>query len=253
MKQNPLSNLLIFVLFFVIVLMNSTTDLNAKSSSDALNQDTLEIPMCTENDVVKTSTTDLIFNKFKFVNQQFELEGLPDSNIRNAFSSWFTTDKVVENDELFAQTPNEGVDAEISDDNFNSLNTDKSEPVVELKQNPSPPSRPVVIIAPEELDHLFESYGSQYGVDSNTLKIIARCESTFNPNAVSPSGLYGGLFQFSPATWISTRRSMGLEENPDLRFNAEEAIRTTAYKISQGGIGAWPTCGKRAIAAIISS
>jgi hypothetical protein len=253
MKQNPLSNLLIFVLFFVIVLINSVTELSAKTSSDTLNQDSLEIPMCTENDVVKTSTIDLIFNRFKLVNKHFELESLPASNAGNTFSPWFITDNAVENVELSAQASNKGTDAEISDDDGSSINTDKTEPKVELKQNPSPSSRPVVIIAPEELDHLFESYGNQYGVNSNTLKIIAKCESTFNPNAVSPSGLYGGLFQFSPATWISTRRSMGLEENPDLRFNPEEAIRTTAYKISQSGVGAWPTCGKRATAVIISS
>jgi hypothetical protein len=35
---------------------------------------------------------------------------------------------------------------------------------------------------------------------------------------------------------------MGLDTNPDLRKNAEEAIRTAAYKILNGGRGAWPNC-----------
>jgi hypothetical protein len=36
---------------------------------------------------------------------------------------------------------------------------------------------------------------------------------------------------------------MGLDANSDLRFNAEEAIKTAAFHISQGGQGAWPNCG----------
>jgi hypothetical protein len=35
---------------------------------------------------------------------------------------------------------------------------------------------------------------------------------------------------------------MGLDSNPDLRFNADESIKTAAFKIAHGGIGAWPNC-----------
>lgn len=104
----------------------------------------------------------------------------------------------------------------------------------------------VATASPEELDPLFEKYATEYGISSATLKIIANCESRFNPNALSKNGLYGGMFQFSASTWASTRKAMGLDENPELRFNAEEAIRTTAFKIANGGIGAWPHCGKKA-------
>ncbi len=112
----------------------------------------------------------------------------------------------------------------------------------------APTTAPVVItppVAPSELDTLFEMYANQYGISSATLKVIANCESKFNPSALSKNGLYGGLFQYSPSTWASTRRSMGLDESPELRFNAEEAIKTTAFKIANGGIGAWPHCGKK--------
>lgn len=103
----------------------------------------------------------------------------------------------------------------------------------------------VTPVAPEQLESLFEQYATEYGISSSTLKIIAKCESGFNPAAQSKNGLYGGMFQFSATTWASTRRAMGLDENPELRFNAEEAIRTTAFKIAHGGIGAWPHCGKK--------
>ena len=99
---------------------------------------------------------------------------------------------------------------------------------------------------PDELEQFFEQYASEYGISSETLKIIAKCESNFNAQIVSKNGLYAGLYQYSAATWKSTRKQMGLEENPDLRFDAQEAIRTSAFKISRGGISAWPTCGKKA-------
>jgi hypothetical protein len=58
------------------------------------------------------------------------------------------------------------------------------------------------------------------------------------------NGVYGGLFQFSSSTWISTRQAMNLDTNTELRFNPEEAIRTAAFKISTMGLSPWPNCGK---------
>lgn len=86
----------------------------------------------------------------------------------------------------------------------------------------------------------FESASSQYNVSKDKLKKIALCESGINPAAVN--GPYGGMFQFTAETWTSTRRQMGKDENPDLRFNAKESIDTAAYKISNGGERAWLNC-----------
>lgn len=86
----------------------------------------------------------------------------------------------------------------------------------------------------------FDSASSQYNVSKDKLKKIAMCESGINPAAVN--GPYGGMFQFTADTWTSTRRQMGRDENPDLRFNAKESIDTAAYKISVGGENAWANC-----------
>lgn len=86
----------------------------------------------------------------------------------------------------------------------------------------------------------FDSASSQYNVSKDKLKKIAQCESGINPAAVN--GPYGGMFQFTAETWVSTRRQMGKDENPDLRFNAKESIDTAAYKISNGGERAWLNC-----------
>lgn len=93
-----------------------------------------------------------------------------------------------------------------------------------------------------DLKKMFFKYGRKYGVKGEILQKIAYCESTFNPRAVN--GHYAGMYQFLSATWVSNRKAMGLDSNPDLRFNAEEAIKTTAYKIARDGTGAWPVCGR---------
>ncbi len=108
---------------------------------------------------------------------------------------------------------------------------------------PTPtPTIVLPIITPEELEQLFNNYSQQYGVDKELLKKIAKCESGFNSNAQFLD--YGGMFQFSSSSWASTRIAMAQDPNPNLRFNTDEAIKTAAFKISQGGIGAWPNCSK---------
>ena len=105
---------------------------------------------------------------------------------------------------------------------------------------PVPTIQPSVT-GPADLDSLFTKYSSEFSVDIALLKKIAKCESGFNPTS-NNSGLYLGMFQFSSSTWTVNRNRMGLDPNPDLRTNAEEAIRTAAFVISRGGRGAWPNC-----------
>lgn len=97
--------------------------------------------------------------------------------------------------------------------------------------------------APAEVQVLIDRYAGEYNVDSQKMKTIASCESGFNQGALSPNGLYGGLYQFVASTWVSNRLAMGLDPNPDLRFNGEEAIKTAAFKMARDGFGAWPVCG----------
>ena len=99
-------------------------------------------------------------------------------------------------------------------------------------------------LTPEYLNEAFQLYSAQYGVDKEVLTKIADCESHFNPGVQSKNGIYGGMYQYSASTWASTRNAMGLNPDPSGRFDAQEAIKTTAFKISQGGIGAWPECSR---------
>lgn len=92
-----------------------------------------------------------------------------------------------------------------------------------------------------ELEALFDKYSSEYVIDKELLKKIARCESGFNTTS-NNSGIYLGMFQFGSQTWIANRNRMGLDPNPDLRINPEEAIKTAAYVIATRGPDAWPNC-----------
>jgi hypothetical protein len=111
-------------------------------------------------------------------------------------------------------------------------------------QQPTPPPPTIsptgIPATSTDLESLFTRYSDEYHVDKEQLRKIARCESTFNPNAVN--GPYLGMFQFAPQTWISQRTTMGLDPNTDLRTNAEESIKTAAYMISKGGASAWAGC-----------
>lgn len=125
-----------------------------------------------------------------------------------------------------------------------AMSTDEvPEPTAIPTQAPVPTQVPTEAPAPVhagDLESLFDKYSSEFNVDKEDMKRIAKCESGFNPEA--DTGLYAGMYQFHADTWASTRNAMGLDPNPDLRKNAEESIRTAAFKIAHGGRSAWPNC-----------
>lgn len=74
---------------------------------------------------------------------------------------------------------------------------------------------------------------------SAALRKIAQCESGGNPSAVSPSGLYGGKYQFDPQTWQSLGGT-GLPQNA----SEAEQDRIAAILYGQRGAAPWPICGR---------
>ena len=120
-------------------------------------------------------------------------------------------------------------------------------PTPDSTPSPDPTPTPVPTPTPDVYAHppydgWIAQYAGQFGVDRNLLDRLAQCESQFNPNSVSPNGSYVGLYQFSAGTWSSYRSRMGLDTNPDLRSNPEEAIKTAAYVIRESGVSPWPNC-----------
>ncbi|MDQ3099107.1 MAG: transglycosylase family protein [bacterium] len=115
----------------------------------------------------------------------------------------------------------------------------KSSPPLEPSATPKPEPK-IQPISKAEIEKLFVEYADQYKIDKEQLKRISQCESGLNPNATNM--YYGGLFQFSPASWKGYRRLMGKRTDPELRFDAEASINTAAFMISTGRTSAWPNC-----------
>jgi uncharacterized protein YabE (DUF348 family) len=75
--------------------------------------------------------------------------------------------------------------------------------------------------------------------DSLNWPALARCESGGNPRAVSSTGKYRGLYQFSMATW----RSVGGQGDPIDNSAGEQTYRAKVL-YQRSGAGQWPHCGK---------
>ncbi|MFD9241808.1 ubiquitin-like domain-containing protein [Streptomyces sp. NPDC059556] len=78
------------------------------------------------------------------------------------------------------------------------------------------------------------------GADGLDWGALAACESGGRPNAVDPSGTYGGLYQFDPGTWRSLGGS-GVAQNAPA---AEQTFRAKKLYV-QRGASPWPHCGRR--------
>ena len=132
------------------------------------------------------------------------------------------------------------------------IQQEDEEAEIELASTTTPTATPVPVVAyaatpeaPEDIKALIYRYAGEYGVDPEKMIRIAKCESNYRVGAVSPSGRYVGLYQFVDTTWRSNRNAMGFDPDPALRANAEEAVKTAAFKMGRDGYGAWPVCGKR--------
>ncbi|MFG2643658.1 ubiquitin-like domain-containing protein [Streptomyces sp. NPDC048370] len=78
------------------------------------------------------------------------------------------------------------------------------------------------------------------GADGLDWGALAACESGGRPNAVDPSGTYGGLYQFDPGTWRSLGGS-GVAQNATA---SEQTYRAKKLYV-QRGASPWPHCGRR--------
>jgi uncharacterized protein YabE (DUF348 family) len=69
---------------------------------------------------------------------------------------------------------------------------------------------------------------------------LAQCESGGRPNAVSSSGTYRGMYQFSQSTW----NAVGGSGDP-AAASADEQTYRAQLLYQRSGAGQWPHCGSR--------
>jgi len=72
-----------------------------------------------------------------------------------------------------------------------------------------------------------------------TLRAIAACESGHNPQAVSASGTYRGLFQFNGSAWTAAGGS-----GDPARASIREQYLRAAITYTRRGAQPWPVCGR---------
>ncbi|MFJ5777834.1 ubiquitin-like domain-containing protein [Streptomyces sp. NPDC093094] len=81
---------------------------------------------------------------------------------------------------------------------------------------------------------------SAQGADHLDWQSLAVCESGGRPDAVDPSGTYGGLYQFDTRTW----QSLGGSGRPQDAPAAEQTVRAKKLYLRRGA-SPWPHCGAR--------
>ncbi|MFF4158417.1 ubiquitin-like domain-containing protein [Streptomyces sp. NPDC001678] len=69
---------------------------------------------------------------------------------------------------------------------------------------------------------------------------LAQCEAGGRPDAVDPSGTYGGLYQFDTHTW----QSLGGSGRPQDAPSEEQTMRAKKLYVSRGA-SPWPVCGRK--------
>lgn len=81
---------------------------------------------------------------------------------------------------------------------------------------------------------------SVQGTDGLNWQGLAQCEAGGRPDAVDPSGNYGGLYQFDVHTW----HSLGGSGRPQDAPASEQTQRAKKLYVSRGA-SPWPVCGRK--------
>ncbi|MBT2383160.1 resuscitation-promoting factor [Streptomyces sp. ISL-11] len=81
---------------------------------------------------------------------------------------------------------------------------------------------------------------SVQGTDHLNWQGLARCEAGGRPNAVDPSGTYGGLYQFDVRTW----QGLGGKGRPQDAPASEQTFRAKKLYVTRGATP-WPVCGRK--------
>lgn len=113
----------------------------------------------------------------------------------------------------------------------------QSQKLVRQERTRQPVARVLAVgTKPRPAPQLRRSTGSAGGLNWAAL---AACESGGNPGAVSPNGLYYGLYQFSVGTW----RGVGGAGSPASASPGEQTYRAQLL-YGRSGRSPWPVCGR---------
>lgn len=108
-------------------------------------------------------------------------------------------------------------------------------PEVEAVSSPAP--QPV-----EEPDLTVGSSRAQQFQLSGIWRLLAQCESSGNPRAVSAGGIYRGLYQFDQSTWVSVG-GLAFASRADLASPGDQLVAAQRLQARRGW-APWPVCSR---------
>lgn len=117
------------------------------------------------------------------------------------------------------------------------------QPIIKPKPIPKPIVKPT---NPTDIKGIIIAAANKYGLSSQRMLAIAKCESTYNPNVVNPNHVYvhgvdygtpKGLYQFLDSTWVRMSAQAGYAGYSV--FNAYANANVTAWAWSHGHSGEW--------------
>ena len=77
---------------------------------------------------------------------------------------------------------------------------------------------------PQRYDDFVETYTAEHGLEKSFVYAVIKCESGFDPQAVSPVGARG-LMQIMPETFEWLQSKTGEKNDPDALFDPETSVR----------------------------
>lgn len=102
-----------------------------------------------------------------------------------------------------------------------------------------------------QIEAMVRGKASQAGLNPDRIARAVVCESTFNPKAVSPNGLYHGLLQYDNRTWreaLAEYQRVNHLSNNELEalkldiLNPVDHIEVSIPFIRRVGYSRWPNC-----------
>jgi hypothetical protein len=93
---------------------------------------------------------------------------------------------------------------------------------------------------------LVDEYTTEYHLNKKLVECMIVEESSGNPLAVSSSGTYVGLAQYSLSTFFSHRKQLGLPQE-DLRTDPNATVQALTSALARGESSHWPNTYKSCI------
>lgn len=97
----------------------------------------------------------------------------------------------------------------------------------------------IVEVTNPTIENIVNFYAKKYDVSAKDMLCTLKHESGYRKYAQNGQSTATGIAQILIGTWKGWRKEMHEDQNPNLRFDADESIKTMAWAFSKGKQNAW--------------